>query len=217
MQNSQAYDIPREADADLIALCDESMRQTLSAPGIYLLSSVIVLATELASVREQMAGLRMRGQRKKLHWRDESAERRSLVARGLAGLHTDIVIATQCGMDRSKQERARRMALQTLLMDLAGRAVRQAVFESRGPARDRADVAALAGLRSSGVLPPTLRVSHTPGDEDYALWSADIAAGAYSAALGGTPGPWATLLTGCKVTVLACGACGTPHAPEAYG
>ncbi|MEU3844898.1 hypothetical protein AB0E88_33315 [Streptomyces sp. NPDC028635] len=212
---AQTYAVPQADAPGTIALCDESMRQRHGAGGIYLLSAVIVPSPALPAVRDRMRGLRLPGQRKKLHWRDESAPRRALAAEGLAALNADIVVATWCGMAHDKQERARRKAMEGLLLDLGRRRVAHAVFESRGPERDRADVSALAGLRRSGILPPSLRVSHTPGDDEPALWSADIAAGAYSTAVSGAPDYWLAALLGSKGTVLTCGACGTPHAPLA--
>lgn len=213
MPDAHPYDVPGDAETGFVALCDESMRRDHGSGGIYLLSAVVVPLPALPSVRERMTELRMPGQHRKLHWRDESSPRRSLIAGGLAALGTDIVIATWCGMNRHRQERARRKALETLLLDLAHRFVRQALFESRGPDRDRADVAALAGLRKSGILPPALRVEHAPGSDEHALWSADIAAGAYSSAIAGHPEHWMRALQGGKGTVLTCGACGTPHTP----
>ncbi|WP_329014255.1 hypothetical protein [Streptomyces sp. NBC_01601] len=213
MTDAPTHDQSVEPDTGAIALCDESMRHGVGPHGTYLLSSVIIRETDLPRVRERMMDLRMRGQRKKLHWRDESAARRSLAAGGLAALHADVVIATWCGMVPAKQERARRKALETLLLDLARRSVRHAFFESRGPERDRADITALAGLRRSGIVPSTLRVSHAPGAEEPALWAADIAAGSYGAAVSGLPEYWTTALRGCKGTVLTCGACGRPHTP----
>jgi hypothetical protein len=197
-----------------VALCDESIRHDpATRQGVYLLSAVIVPRARLLDVGERMADLRVPGQRKKLHWRDESAARRALVARGLSALRADIVIATWCAMSPDKQERARRKAMETLLLDLARRSVSHALFESRGPQRDRADVASLAGLRRSGILPAGMRVDHRPGAEESALWAADIAAGAYNSAIAGSPGHWTVLLTGCKGTILTCGACGRPHTP----
>jgi hypothetical protein len=213
MHTAHPYDVPGDPETGTIALCDESMRRHTDGSGIYLLSSVIVPLRELPAVRERMGGLRPPGQRKKLHWRDESTARRALVAGGLAALRADVVIATWCGTNHGKQERARRKTLETLLLDLARRSVRRALFESRGPERDQADVASLAGLRRSGILPPSLRVHHAPGGDEHALWAADIAAGAYNAAMGGTGAHWARALEGCKGTVLTCGACGTPHTP----
>lgn len=217
MRDAHPYAVPGTEGTDTVALCDESMRRDTETSGIYLLSSVIVPQTELPAVRDRMSELRLPGQRKKLHWRDESAPRRALAADALAALRADVVVATWCGMTQAKQERARRKALETLLLDLARRSVRHALFESRGPDRDRADVASLAGLRRSGILPSFLRVSHAPGGDEFALWSADIAAGAFNAAIGGVPTHWATALEGCKGTVLTCGSCGRPHTPRALG
>ena len=209
---AHTYPVPETHGSGTIALCDESMRHGHGAAGgVYLLSAVVVPQTALPAVRDRMSGLRLPGQRKKLHWRDESGPRRALAAGGLAALHADIVVATWCGMSQDKQERARRKALESLLMDLGRRRVDHALFESRGPERDRADVAALAGLRRSGILPASMQVSHRPGGEEPALWSADIAAGAYSAAVSGTSDYWTAALRGSKGTVLTCGACGTPH------
>lgn len=159
-----------------------------------------------------MAALLLAGQRK-IHWRDESARRRLSLARCTAAIKSEVVIATWCGMENAHQERARRKAQQTLLTALTFRDVTRAVFESRGPARDSGDIAGLAGLRRSGVLPESLRVSHAAGPLEHALWAADVAVGAFGTALDGNPECWAEVLAGTKATVLTCGRCGLSHDP----
>lgn len=213
-RHAQRITHPEPQASGLVALCDESMRQqTEGSAGLYILSAVIAESAALPIVRDGMTELLLRKQRGKLHWRAESAARRNVLARKVGGLPAEIVVATFCGLIRNKQERARKKALQTLLLDLADRAVSSAVFESRGDQDDSSDIAELQRLRRAGALEPRLRMSHRLGAEEPALWAADIAAGAYVAAHAGTTEHWATLQAGGKVTVLTCGACGNPHLP----
>lgn len=198
------------------AFCDESLRCRADGTGIYLMSAVVLASSELQQARDVMAALLLAGQRK-LHWRDESAKRRLFLARRMASIESEVVIATWCGMDSTRQERARRKAQQTLLAALAGRDVAEAVFESRGPVRDKADIAGLAGLRRSGVLPDSLRVGHAAGPTEHALWAADVAVGAFGAALDGRPETWTEILVGTRVTVLTCGQCELSHGSGTTG
>ncbi|MER5849340.1 hypothetical protein ABT126_20350 [Streptomyces sp. NPDC002012] len=180
------------------------------------MSAVMLASHEVQQARDVMAALLLAGQRK-LHWRDESARRRLSLVRRTASIESEILIATWCGMDSAHQERARRKTQQTLLAALADRSITEAVFESRGPVRDKGDIAGLAGLRRSGVLPDGLRVGHVAGPAEHALWAADVAVGAFGAALDGTPEYWTELLISTKVTVLTCGQCALLHGPDAAG
>ncbi|MFE6227321.1 hypothetical protein [Streptomyces sp. NPDC057854] len=205
---------PELPASGLVALCDESMRQrTEGSTGIYILSAIIAETAALPVIRDGMTGLLLRKQRGKLHWRAESSSRRDVLARKVGGLPAEIVVATFCGLIRNKQERARKKALHTLLLDLADRAVSAAILESRGDREDSSDIAELQRLRRTGALEPRLRMSHRLGADEPALWAADIAAGAYVAAHADTGKHWATLQAGGKVTVLTCSACGSPHLP----
>ncbi|MFJ2498255.1 hypothetical protein [Streptomyces sp. NPDC087539] len=194
------------------AFCDESLRCRVSSTGIYMISAVVLAPHQVQPARDEMAALLLAGQRK-LHWRNEPARRRLSLARRTAAIKAEVVIATWCKMDNARQERARRKAQQTLLTALADRDVTQAVFESRGPERDKGDISGLAGMRRAGALPDSLRVSHVAGPAEHALWAADVAVGAFGAALDGTPTFWAELATGTKVTILTCGQCMLPHDP----
>jgi hypothetical protein len=180
------------------------------------MSAVVLASRDVQHARDVMATLLLAGQRK-LHWRDESGSRRLSLARHTASIKSEVVIATWCRMHSAHQERARRKTQQTLLAALADRGVSEAVFESRGPIRDKGDIVGLAGLRRSGALPTGLHVGHVAGPTEHALWAADVAVGAFGAALDGNPEFWTELLIGTKVTVLACGQCSLPHGPGTAG
>ncbi|MER7194914.1 hypothetical protein [Streptomyces flaveolus] len=180
------------------------------------MSAIVLAPDEVQQARDAMVTLLLAGQRK-LHWRDESASRRRFLARRAASIESEIVIATWCGMDSARQERARRKVQQILLAALAERGVTEAVFESRGMIRDKSDIAGLAGMRRSGVLPDSLRVGHVAGPAEHALWAADVAVGAFGAALDGKAEYWTEMLDGVKVTVLTCGQCDLSHGPSAAG
>lgn len=206
----------QSSGTELTAFCDESMRCRAEGSGIYMMSAVLVEPQRIQWARDVMASLRLSGQRK-LHWRDESHRRRVALARRAASVECEIMVATWCRMANTQQERARRKAQQTLVAGLADRGVTKAIFESRGPTRDRGDIAGLAGLRRSGFLPDSLHISHAAGPTERALWAADVVAGAFGTALDGSPQYWDQLLTGSKATVLGCGACGCSHHPGEAG
>ncbi|GAA1527527.1 hypothetical protein GCM10009730_40610 [Streptomyces albidochromogenes] len=205
---------PRVTEPNLIAFCDESLRCRADGAGIYILAAVLLPSHRVQPTRDAMATLLLKGQRK-LHWRDESARRRRLLTRQTASVEPEIVIATWCRMDSAHQERARSKAMQSLLAALADRGVTQTVFESRGTARDNGDLRGLTGLRRAGVLSADLRVEHAAGPAEHALWAADVAAGAFGAALDGSPEYWTAMVTGAKATVLTCGRCALSHGPDA--
>ncbi|MGW2489581.1 hypothetical protein ACWCV9_20530 [Streptomyces sp. NPDC001606] len=193
------------------AFCDESLR-CRSAGGVYLMAAVVLPARALAPVRETLLSALLPGQRK-LHWRSESRARRRTLTAQVTASAPEIVVATACRMENRRQERARRKALEILLAAVAERGVTRVVLESRGSVRDRSDTSGLHGLRRAGVLPSALRVEHLPGPEEPALWSADIAVGAFGTALDGDPAHWSALSAGAKTSVLGCGQCGAAHDP----
>ncbi|MEU6116166.1 hypothetical protein ABZ840_16750 [Streptomyces sp. NPDC047117] len=198
----------------MTAFCDESLRRRAQGDGIYLLSAILLPLAMVPAVREEMSSLRLSGQRK-LHWRDEGERRRPLLVSRTASIGPEVLIATWCAMEHRRQERARRKAMQTLLAALGERGVTRVLFESRGPELDRRDIAGLAGMRGSGVLPPTIRVDHAAGATEHALWTADIVLGAFGAALDGDLRYWSELRANTKTTVLTCGQCAAAHGPAA--
>lgn len=97
-------------------------------------------------------------------------------------------------------ERRRRLTLEVLLPELASLGVTRAVLESRGKADDRRDLAMLNHLRQQKLLDSTLKIDHSVGRNEPALWAPDALCGIISSLRCGDSGYYQTIQ--CKVTVV---------------
>lgn len=162
--------------------------------GSYILAAVVESddGESLDRVRAAMRALVHRP-RRRLHWRDESATDRRRIIAAVAALdvRAEVVVAT--GMDPKRQERARRKCLERLLHRLSLRHVEIVWIESRGPAGDQRDLAAVVALRTRGVIPDWLRVAHAQPLDEPMLWVPDAVAGVVGAIRRGEPGQWAAI------------------------
>lgn len=130
-----------------VAFFDESVR--VRNPGVYVLALVSVSARDAPHARRSLEAMLLPGQRR-LHWRDESAERRSEILSLLEalGLHGSAYLAllTRGG----RQSRARALCLEAALWDLRNARISEAVIESRG-AQDRLDRSTILHAQKAGI------------------------------------------------------------------
>ena len=63
-------------------------------------------------------------------------------------------------------------------MELDVLGVESVTFESRGPADDRRDMAAIQAFRSQHLVSSRLRIRHLPGPKEPMLWVPDAVCGA---------------------------------------
>jgi hypothetical protein len=168
------------------AYVDESLRVRA---GLYVLAAVIVADAHADRHQEVLLALLHRGQWR-LHWRDESSKRRSLLVSAVRQLpHTGaVVIAT--GVAPRRQERARRKCIERLLAELANQRIAAVVFERRHEELDAHDRAMVAALRRQRSVPAWLRVSWVAAADQPLLWLPDIVAGAASLAAAGDATYW---------------------------
>jgi DNA-binding GntR family transcriptional regulator len=109
------------------AYVDESLRVR---DGLYVLAAVIVADNDTEHQCQALRALLHRGQRR-LHWRDESPQRRSQIIDVVRQLpHTGAVVIA-IGMAPKRQERARRKCIERLLAELTGPGMASVVFERR--------------------------------------------------------------------------------------
>jgi hypothetical protein len=101
----------------------------------YILAATICLTADLSSVREEVTGLRLKGQRK-VHWRDESDKRRRTITECIALLPLEHVVVVRAGHPADCQERRRRHAMERLLHELDRADVKEVTFESRDSRND---------------------------------------------------------------------------------
>jgi hypothetical protein len=167
-----------------VAYVDETHR--VGPPGFYALAASTFRSTALDEARVVMTELANQFGVRRVHWHDHDVKRRLLLVEAVAGLPSRDLVVISSPVGR-KQERARRRCLETLLWELGGRGVTEAVLESRGAALDRHDRRAVDGFRSRRLLTPALQVTHTRPQEDPALWIADALCGAVAEAEKGDP------------------------------
>jgi hypothetical protein len=143
----------------------------------YILAATICFTADLSSVREEVTGLRLKGQRK-VHWRDESDKRRRTITECIALLPLEHVVVVRAGHPDDRQERRRRHAMERLLHELDQADVKEITFESRDSRNDKRDREMLDALRARKTVSLDLRVSHVGGRDDAMLWVADALCGA---------------------------------------
>lgn len=164
-------------DDALYSFVDESMRSLPDGQGIYVLAAVICEPSACADVREELRRLLKRKQQR-LHWRDESASRRSEIATTIGKLD-DVASMVVVGapMDPTKpQDRARRLCMEALYPRLSARRVGSVVQERRTPSQDRNDMGMVDALRGKRLIPARLRIDFAQPKEEPMLWIPDAVA-----------------------------------------
>jgi hypothetical protein len=157
------------------AFVDESVYLTAGEDG-YLLAAVFFRASQLEKVRGALTDLRGRGAGK-LHWRDESDARRTLLTAAISNLTLTHMIVMRQSSQHQRSERSRRQCLARLLHELESLRVHDVTFESRGPADDTRNRAMVDALRAQHAITSQLRIAHEAGPAEPMLWAADIVAG----------------------------------------
>lgn len=155
---------------------DESMSDRAQDSRAYILGATICQTADLSTVRQEIAGLRLRGQRK-VHWREESDKRRRQIVELIARLPLEHVAVVRHGRPGDRPERRRRHAMERLLYELDQADVRDITFESRDSRNDSRDIEMLNAIRSRGVVSLDLQISHVGGRDDAMLWVADALCG----------------------------------------
>lgn len=136
----------------------------------------------VSEIQSRLRGLLI-GKEQRLHWRDENLRRRRTIAATIAEYDITHTVVIGTPLDAQKQERARRICMESMLMELDRRGVRQVWIESRKQAQDRRDVKMLDAVRSKGFLRAELRLEFARPQVEPMLWIPDAVAGALGAAL----------------------------------
>lgn len=153
---------------------------------LYLLAAAVAPRDEdqLDVCRARLRSL-VRHARGRLHWNSE--EERDLVAitDAIADMPLSNIVVIATRLNPKKQERARRKCLEQLLHRLATAEVEHVWLESRDTIGNRRDLAMVASLRTTHVLPPSMRIDHARPLDEPLLWLPDSVAGAVAAAHNG--------------------------------
>jgi len=152
------------------------------------MAAAICAVQDQDQLRTALRGLLLPRQ-DRLHWRDESEARRERITAGIAALraalHSVVVVAAP--VPDTKQERARRVCLETLHPALQAHGVSLIVQEQRTPQQNRRDLQMVDALRSQRLLPAGVRVDFAQPLEEPLLWLPDTIAGAAGLAREGRP------------------------------
>jgi hypothetical protein len=168
----------------LHAWVDESMRVHPDDHGTYILASVVCDATECEPVRDLLRSL-LHGKEPRLHWRDEDSRRRTKIAAAIGSIDMAAVVVIGVPMAKRRQERARRICMETLMPALDELGVTRVFLEARTPSlvtKDRQQVANLGGKK---LISKSLRVTSARPLDEPMLWVPDAVAGAVGAARDG--------------------------------
>jgi hypothetical protein len=168
----------------LHAWVDESMHVAGNSldEGVYLLAATVADVNQLADIRDRLRGLII-GANQRLHWRDESSKRRRTIAATIAEYEIAHTVVIGTPLNERKQERARRICMELMLMELDRRGVHQVWIESRKASQDLRDMKMLDAVRSTRLIGDGLRFDFERPTAEPMLWIPDAVAGALGAAL----------------------------------
>jgi hypothetical protein len=158
----------------LTAWADESGSRPDLDPGAYLLAATLCDDDDVAELRGTLESLRI-GEAK-LHWHGSSPERRAELVATVAQLPVTGFVVVHMDKD-ADDRRHRRKCMEFLLPHLALMPCSTITFESRGQL-DASDVDMVQKLRSRRAIESTVRIEHSIGRNEPALWAADIVCGA---------------------------------------
>jgi hypothetical protein len=168
----------------LHAWVEESMH--LAGPGldegVYLLAATIADVGQVEDVRGRLRSLLI-GKNQRLHWRDETSKRRRTIAATIAEYDIAHTVVIGTPLNQHKQERARRICMELLLIELDRRGIDQVWIESRKSSQDARDLKMLDAVRSKKLISSSLRLDFAQPTAEPMLWIPDAVAGALGAAL----------------------------------
>lgn len=179
---------PETEAFSLHAWVDERMDVDLDQDeGTYILASVVCDPSGCDPVREALRSL-LQGRQRRLHWRDESGPRRTKIAVAISAMDLAAVVVVGVPMANRRQERARRICMETLLPTLEQEyGVSQVFLEARTQSLIRKDHEQVANLVGKKLITSTLRVDNARPLEEPMPWVPDAVAGAVGADRLGNP------------------------------
>ncbi len=135
---------------------DESMHVD-GDNGLYILAAVACAADGCDLIRDALRELLDEGQRK-LHWSAESPERRERIIGVVAEVDMAAVVVIGAPLAKKKQERARAVCMETLVMHLAAMDVTHVLLEERTPSLNNRDMKLIRAIRGKKIIPTEMRI-----------------------------------------------------------
>ncbi len=156
--------------------------------GLYILAAVVCDAGSCDPIRDALRELLDEGQ-PKLHWGAESPERKDKIMGAVAQIDMAAVVVIGAPLAKKKQERARAVCMETLLVHLAAMDVTHVLLEARTPSLNDRDMKLIDAIRGKKLIPSGLRIDVGQPSTEPMLWIPDIVAGATGAdRVRGNPG-----------------------------
>jgi hypothetical protein len=200
--DGEATPTPHGEAFTLHAWIDERMDVDLQQDrGRYILASVVCDPSGCDPARQALRAL-LQGRQRRLHWRDETGPRRTKIAATISVVDMAAVVVVGAPMANRRQERARRLCMETLLPTLEqDYGVSRVFLEARTQTLIRKDREHVANLVGKRLITPALRVDTARPLEEPMLWIPDAVAGAVGADRLGNSG-WLDIIRH-KVTEMA--------------
>ena len=162
------------------AYVDESSARRGLHQQDYIICAVLIEKGRCEQIRENLSKLLLRGQRK-LHWTDESTERRKKIVEAIASLENPMhAVITHRSQISKKTERFRRKCLEELYYELVNMEVYSVYLESRQSKQNEKDIAHIVALQDQNQA-SNIIITHKKGSEEPLLWIADVVLGAINA------------------------------------
>ncbi len=158
---------------------DESMHVD-GDNGLYILAAVVCDANGCDPIRDAIRELLDEGQ-PKLHWGTESPERREKIIGVVAEVDMAAVVVIGAPLAKKKQERARAVCMETLVVHLATIGVTHVLLEERTPSLNDRDMKLIEAIRGKKLIPTEMRIDVGRPSAEPMLWMPDIVAGAAGA------------------------------------
>jgi len=158
---------------------DESMHVD-GDNGLYVLAAVVCDAGGCDPIRDALRELLDEGQAK-LHWGAESPERKDKIIGAVAQIDMAAVVVIGAPMAKKKQERARAVCMESLLLHLAAMDVTHVLLEARTQSLNDRDMKLIDAIRGKKLIPSGLRIDVGQPSTEPMLWIPDIVAGATGA------------------------------------
>lgn len=146
----------------------------------YMVCAAIVDANNAEMVRKALYPLRLPGQLK-LHWTDESDNRRRSIVETIASVDSMQMIITHRSAPSRKTERFRRKCLEQMYYELSDMQIQDVTLESRQKVQNKKDKEHIVALQGQGQC-TGLRIQHVRGGDDPLLWIPDAVLGALNSA-----------------------------------
>ena len=148
--------------------------------GLYILAAVVCDAAGCDPIRDTMRSL-LDDQQPKLHWNAESPERREKIIGAVAQIDMVAVVVIGSPLAKKKQERARAVCMEALVLHLAGMDVTHVLLEERTPSLNARDLRLIDSIRGKKLIPTQMRINVGRPSVEPMLWVPDIVAGAVGA------------------------------------